>query len=120
MHYKKILPTRLRCAHKIAFSNLHPALANDVVSRRGVEVKVGQAIAEQEALARELPRLPAWEGNADVFSLGAVDLALGDALEGNRWSWQSDLSVEQSWSRRWQISKALYRINAPPHLRRDR
>ena len=81
MHCKKILPTRLRCAHKIAFSNLHPALANDVVSRRGVEVKVGQAIAEQEALARELPRLPAWEGNADVFSLGTVDLTLLDVLE---------------------------------------
>jgi hypothetical protein len=27
--------------HKIAFSDLNAALANDVVSRRGVEVKVG-------------------------------------------------------------------------------
>src|SRR5271166_6851677 len=70
-----------RCAHKIAFSDLHPALANDVVSRRGVEVEVGQAVAKQEALARELPCLSAWEGDANVFSLGAVDLALLDALE---------------------------------------
>jgi len=46
-----------------------------------VEVEVGQAVAKQEALARELPCLSAWEGDADVFSLGAVDLALLDALE---------------------------------------
>jgi hypothetical protein len=48
-----------RCADKIAFSDLHPALANNVVSCRGVEVEVGQAVAKQEALARVLPCLPA-------------------------------------------------------------
>jgi hypothetical protein len=70
-----------RWAHEIALSDLHPALANNVVSRCGVEIEVGQAGAKQEALARELPCLPAWEGDADVLSLGAVDLALLDALE---------------------------------------
>ena len=54
------------------------------------------------------------------FSLGAVDLALGDALEGNRWSWQSDLSVEQSWSRRWRISEALCRDAVPIAVRLNR
>jgi hypothetical protein len=40
-----------------------------------MEVEVGQAVAQQQALTRELPCLPAWEGDADVLSLGAVDLA---------------------------------------------
>ena len=70
-----------RCAHEIALADFHPTLANDVVGRCGVEIEVGQAVAKQQALTRELPCLPAWEGDADVLSLGAVDLALLNALE---------------------------------------
>ena len=70
-----------RCPHKIAFSDLHSALSNNVVSRCGVEEEIGQAVAKQETLTCELPCLPAWEGDADVFSLGAVDLRLLDTLE---------------------------------------
>ena len=46
-----------------------------------MEIEIGQAVAQQEALTSELPCLPAWEGDANVFSLGAVDLRLLDALE---------------------------------------
>ena len=61
-----------------------------------MEIEVGQAVAKQEALARELPCLPAWEGNADVLSLSGVDLVLLDAFEINRWFSRSDPSAEQS------------------------
>jgi len=46
-----------------------------------VEEKIRQAVAQQKTLTRELPCLPAWEGNADVLSLRAVDLVLFDAFE---------------------------------------
>jgi hypothetical protein len=70
-----------RCTHEIALSDFYATLANDVVSRCGVEVEVGQAVAKQQALTCELSCLPAREGDADLLGLGAVDLALLDAPE---------------------------------------
>ena len=69
------------CAHKIAFSDFDTTLADNVVSRRGVKVKIRQAVSQQKTLTGELPCLPAWEGNADVLSLRAVDLVLFDVFE---------------------------------------
>ena len=68
------------CAHKIAFSDFDTTMANNVVSRCGVEVKIRQAVAQQKTLTRELPCLSAWKSNADVLSFGAVDLVLLDAF----------------------------------------
>ena len=58
-----------------------PAQPKDVVSCRGVEIEIGQAVAKQKALTGELACLPAREGDADVLGLGAVDLRLLHALE---------------------------------------
>ena len=72
---------RGRCSHKISLADLDTALPNDVIGRGGVKPEVWQAVAEQETLAGELTCLPAREGDADVLSLGTVDLALLDTLE---------------------------------------
>src|SRR5436190_10000206 len=72
---------RRRCAHEIALADLDAALADDVVGGGGVEIEVRQRVAEQQALAGELAGLAAREGDLDLLALGAVDLALLDALE---------------------------------------
>src|SRR5258707_11492395 len=72
---------RRRRAHEIALADLDAALANDVVGGGGVEIEVGQGVAEQQALAGELADLPARECDLDFLALGAVDLALLHALE---------------------------------------
>ena len=46
-----------------------------------MKVKIRQAVSQQKTLTGELPCLPAWEGNADVLSLRAVDLVLFDVFE---------------------------------------
>src|SRR6476620_1962803 len=66
---------------KSRLPDLHTALPHDVVGRGGVKPEVGQAVAEQKALPGELTSLPAREGDADVLSLGPVNLALLDTLE---------------------------------------
>src|SRR6185436_2215561 len=72
---------RRRAAHEIALAELDAALADDVVGRGGVEIEVRQAVAEQQALSGEVARLPAWEGDLDLFPLGAVDLGRLHAFE---------------------------------------
>ncbi len=46
-----------------------------------MEIKVGQTVAKQETLTRELPCLPARKGDADILGFSAVDFRLLDARE---------------------------------------
>src|SRR5277367_4110341 len=57
-------------AHEVALGELNAALPDDVVGGGGVKPEVWQAVAE-----------PGREGDGDVLALGAVDLALLDALQ---------------------------------------
>src|SRR5262249_17573127 len=65
---------RDRRAHEIALAELDPALAQDVVGGRAVEIEVRQRVGEQQRLAGELARRPARERDLDRLVLAAVDL----------------------------------------------
>src|SRR5438552_14811303 len=68
-----------RLAHEVALAELDPAMAQDVVGGRAVEIEVRQDEVEQKRLPRELALVRA-KLERDLLVLGAVDLRRLESL----------------------------------------
>src|SRR6202034_2687459 len=63
-----------RRPHEIALADFDAAMAQDVVSRGAVEIKIRQRISQEQRLSGEVARRSARERDLDRLVLAAVDL----------------------------------------------